>query len=36
LLHSSRLRAGTYRIGIRIGASPSSLGPTTMANIRLH
>jgi hypothetical protein len=36
LLHSGRLRAGTYRIRVWIGASRSTLGPTKMANIRIH
>ena len=31
-----RLRTGSYTVAIRIGASPSSLGPTTMRSVRIH
>jgi hypothetical protein len=36
VLRSNRLRAGTYTVAIRIGASLSSLGPTTKRNVRIH
>jgi hypothetical protein len=36
VLRSSGLRVGTYTVAIRIGASPSSLGPSTMRILRIH
>jgi hypothetical protein len=36
VLRSSGLRTGSYTVAIRIGASPSSLGPTTMRSVRIH
>jgi hypothetical protein len=36
VLRSSGLRTGSYAVAIRIGAGHSSLGPTTMRNVRIH
>jgi hypothetical protein len=36
VLRSSGLSTGSYTVAIRIGASRSSLGPTTMRNVRIH